>query len=548
MTLFTGARGKLNAFNSQLHQNLHNGPQHEGGNVNFEQARDEEKRDVVEKSCQVLEGSLYHAAFSVLSLLVSSTMLALGALSPLENSTWCQGFFMILTGMFVVNQSFFLVKRVRDSAMLPKLDREFHPSPEYYFLTRMEPHQWHHTFGPGDHNDDHLPKLDTLPLLKKPSDKKVAMDAPIQVSVWARKLLNNEPLFARDPTEPKKLRVTKKGCLTCGHNPTGDGVGIVNCHACNGSGTDPACQCRTCVPSNPGKLPCQCYVNSKEFCHGWRLGNFDLEIWGVFLLSTGALIVSILCMDVALHTKFFYVLVSVYLTCSSLDAALTFRDRMAARIYRQYLRDAMRAGDKICTYIMTNILRAIEASKEPAKLFAVIAFVAAVFTILALLCPSEDATTGAYRFTPDAIKDRVLTPGFWMVFIGLPMIFALLCMLDWYSQNRKRDELDLKDEFVLGWFGGMFPVIGIFVVAIVLAFVAVLTMGINLTEKAAIVCGVLVFTDSTFNYFRFANRTEECKKLWKRWDRKYGAGERHMKIDCGEVLGVTEEEIKHGHP
>jgi len=267
--------------------------------------------------------------------------------------------------------------------------------------------------------------------------------------------------------------------------------------------------------------------------------KLNMNIWGGFLVSTIALLLGILLMDVYRHTMFFYILIAMYVTCSSLGSAMTFRDRLASRIYRCYLSDAKRAGDKITTYIMTNILRAFKASEFGGFVFTIIMVVSLFFTVLALLTPSEgdDSNNPVPFWDIAAIGARVTTPGFWMVLVCIIFSFVALHVLAEFTQVRKQDEIDLNDEFILGWFGGMFPVIGIFVVAIVLAFVGVLTMGIGFTEKGAIIVGVVVFVDATFNKYKFARRDLDADKLWLHWDRRYGAGEKHMKIDPIQILG-----------
>jgi len=495
----------LSAHHNSMLTFLDNGEAIPVKGTNLDEHREDLKRDMIEDGCHKLEGNSNFLIFSIFSFVLACILTMGAVLSPLEIFAFfedpCPRLFFILAQTFVIVESYFLVKHKRDNSLLPRMDSHFEVSPEYYFLTHMDPAEWDSAFGPRECSPAQDPDTILVPggaygppkatRLYIEGPKVPLMNKPMEKSIESRRELNVEP----EEHWWRPCATYKRELIGAPPTPTGPLIMPLQIER-----TWEICPV---VPSSPEAR--------QKFCEHTMYSYFSIF----------AVISAIVFMFIGdpkhPHAVMFFGLTALYLLSSSLTLFLILRDRMAARIWRYYMMDSARhkndrTGDKLATFIVANIMRSLKTVD-----------IRGVFQLIRIL--SLGATLSALPWKEHFQKAM---PGFYLVLISLlfTIVAGMFLAEFWFSKD---DEVDAHAEGQFSGFAGLVPVMIMFGVAIGLTIWGVITMNWGLTEKLAVIMGVGVFVDSSFHCEKYNQRQNDAGKLQEKWHQRFGS-EQHMVI------------------
>jgi len=491
----SNARQATQGAHSRMLAVLGNGEKLESGGTTFDEHREDLKRDMIEGACSKLEGQTNLALIALMQFLLACLLTLGAAFSPMEILEMvldpCPRLFLILAGVFVVCEAHFLVKHKRDASVLPKLDRSYEVTPEYFFLTGMDPEEWYTEFGPHD-THAHPPMTNTSALMQVDSS-------------------------AAGVKEAAKRTMDVTGTFPAGEFPLGKFPLDFTVEARKKINIEDKTQ---------WYVPCDSidFVKNLHICPGLPITEKARRVFSetslTFYVSIFSIIFAIIFMfmgDTHPHAVMFYGLTSTFLLSSSITLFLIARDRMAARIWRYHVQDAAacnkgRTGDHLATFVLTNILRSLK-SVDISGVFQVIRFVSLATTLWAL---------------PWKEHWEHQMAGFYLVLASIGfVIVAGLFLTDFYYA--KSDKVDTHIDEELGMDGSLVPIYITFLGSLGVCFWGVLIMNWGITEKMAVVMGVLVFCDATFHHSKFEKRSSEANSLGKKWKQRFG-GEHHMQL------------------
>lgn len=361
------------------------------------------RRELVQELMEMLEGTELNRTLAVVSFALACCAELFGIFSPLEHIQASYRSFVFLAAVFLVNQSFFLIKSLRDGEIINGMPD---PNPNQDYFPKS-----HGGGGHGHENDEHHKR--------------------------------------RPPAELAFL----KGILT------------------NKDGT------------SKGGLAGECPMHVFMCCFGLLLSL----ICGVF---------GILAMDAKRHTKMFIGLATIFMISSSMNLAMTMRDRFENSVW-----------DDEITHRHITSKRAELAVRNVVKVLA-----SHHWQFLAMFFVMGGAALGILIFA--MIDFGLKEKGIGLLSAG--MFMTLAC-----GWNLARVLNMTKEEAKKSHMTNELSVLVSFVISITLTAVGLVLIELELYKKIVLGLGIFILLDTTFNFAKVQHRHTHIEKLNTRLNHKF---------------------------
>jgi len=229
----------------------------------------------------------------------------------------------------------------------------------------------------------------------------------------------------------------------------------------------------------------------------------------------------------------------LYALTSSLTLATIFRDRMAARVWRDWvsgiLSSRSKLGDRHTSYVFTNIMRA-NTNKDLQREFKAIMVVSCLLTLTALVANFSEMRTHETSRRLDATPTLLPRYGLMLLFSYVMCIIFGYGLMDYlYVSTPKSDKVYKNDNEEFGPLWSyhkpllviLLASCGIFIFAVVMMDMGG-TVWDNINERGSLILGLLVYMDSAMHFAKSRLRNNNANKQKKDWKDTFGEDKKHM--------------------